>query len=152
MPQLRFQIESGRVLFNLVIVKPGFYLMLATYRSCLLMQKLLRFAGFHRQPSLSLLRGLLYLKVCKSKVVDIFCFQLCLFCGGQKIIFVPCIIHSHRSQHIMAQASHPLSKVYHVQLILRARRLLLQRLVLRVHWFPSYVVVHTANTCIETSL
>ena len=39
---------------------------IATNRSCLLAVTLLRFAGFHRQPSFGLLRGLLYLEACKS--------------------------------------------------------------------------------------
>ena len=39
---------------------------IATNRSCLLAQTLLRFAGFHKQPSFGLLRGLLYLEACKS--------------------------------------------------------------------------------------
>ena len=34
------------------------------------MGTLLRFAGFHRQPSLGLFRGLLYLEVCKSRSVS----------------------------------------------------------------------------------
>ena len=41
--------------------------MLATNQSCLLVRTLLHFAGFHRQPLLGLLRGLLYLEVCESR-------------------------------------------------------------------------------------
>ena len=40
---------------------------LATIQSCFLVRTLLRLAGFHRQPSSGLLRGLLYLEVCKSR-------------------------------------------------------------------------------------
>ena len=43
---------------------------LATNRSCLLVRTLLHFAGFHRQPSLGLLRGLLYLELCESRSVS----------------------------------------------------------------------------------
>ena len=39
----------------------------ATHRSCLLMRTLFCSAGFHRQPSLGLLQGCLYLEVCKSR-------------------------------------------------------------------------------------
>ena len=42
-------------------------LVIATNRSCLLARTLLRFAGFQKQPSLSLLRVILYLEVCKSR-------------------------------------------------------------------------------------
>ena len=35
--------------------------------SCLLVRTLLRFAGFHGRSSLGLLRGLLYLEVCKLR-------------------------------------------------------------------------------------
>ena len=40
---------------------------IATNWSCLLARTLLRFAGFHKQPSFGLLRGLLYLEACKSR-------------------------------------------------------------------------------------
>ena len=40
---------------------------IATNRSCLLARTLLRFAGFHRQPSLGLLQGLWYLEAWKSR-------------------------------------------------------------------------------------
>ena len=102
---------------------------LATNRSCLLVRKLLRFVGFHRQPSLDLVRGLLYLKVCKSlsasgiemKITTFlicFVFSHALFFGGQKIFSVSCVIGWRRSQsqHIAALALHPLAKVQRVRL------------------------------------
>ena len=46
---------------------PLIVLVIATNRSCLLARTLLRFAGFHRQPSFGLLQGLLYLDACKSR-------------------------------------------------------------------------------------
>ena len=41
--------------------------LIATNQSCLLARTLLRFAGFHKQPSFGLLRGLLYLEACKLR-------------------------------------------------------------------------------------
>ena len=80
---------------------------------------LLRFAGFHRRPSSSLLRGLLYLEVCKSrnasgielkittfwKWLSYILLELFSFFGGQKIYFVSCISHRLQPQHISTQAS-----------------------------------------------
>ena len=121
---------------------------LATNRNCLLVQTILRLAGFHRQPSLGLLRGLLYSEVCKSRSasgieLEITTFRksllyflfLCLlfFFGGQKIFFVchKFIGHSHSiSQH---RPRIPCAT------LLRARRLLLQRLGLLVN-----IGVHTS--------
>ena len=95
--------------------------MLANNQSCLLAPTLLRFAGFHRQPSTGLLRGLLYLEVCKSQsasgiALEITTFQESLlyffvlsfaFFLRTQNLFVTCIIGSHRSQsqQIAAQAS-----------------------------------------------
>ena len=94
---------------------------LTTNRSCLLVLTLLHFAGFHRQLSPGLLRGLLCLEVCKScsasgiefrnndfpKVV-VKVLKLCsLFSEDRKYYFLYYIIGSHRSQslHIAAKAS-----------------------------------------------
>ena len=41
---------------------------IATNRSCLLARMLVRFAGFHKQQSCGLLRGLLYLETCKLRI------------------------------------------------------------------------------------
>ena len=124
---------------------------------------ILRFDGFHRQPSLGVLRCLLYLEVCESRSApgiesEITTFRksllaLLIFFGGQKIFFVSCGIGSYRSQsqHIAAQASHPLATY---ATLLRARRLLLRRLelLMSIGTHTSSVVVCPANTCMETSL
>ena len=106
---------------------------IATNRSCLLARTLLRFAGFHKQPSFGLLRGLWYLESCKSRSASgiyseittlrksslFFLFlALLFFFGGQKIFFVSCVVGFYRSQlqHIAAQASQALAKVQHVRL------------------------------------
>ena len=92
-----------------------------TNRSCLLVQKLLRFSGFHRQLSSGLLRGVLYLNVCNSRsasgielkittfgksLLQFFCFELSSFFRRTENLFVTCVIGSLRSQsqHISAQA------------------------------------------------
>ena len=97
------------------------------------MRRLVRFVGFHRQPSLGLLRGLLYLEVCESRsafgielkittfrkwLLYFLVFILALFFGGQKVVFVSWVIGFHKlqSQHIAAQALHPLAKVPHMRL------------------------------------
>ena len=64
----------------------------------------MRFAGFYRQPSSGLLRGLLYLEVCKShsasgieleiisfrkSLLCIFDLSFALFFGGQKTFLCP---------------------------------------------------------------
>ena len=106
--------------------------MLATNRSCLLVQALLHFAGFHKQPSLGK-------EVCGSRSTSsieleitifgkpllYFLFLASLFFFGGQKIFVSCIIGSHRSQseYIAAQTCATL---------LRARRLFLRRLGLLV--------------------
>ena len=54
-------LEFGKAWF------PSNVSVIATNRSCLLARTLLRFAGFHRQPSSGLLRGLLYLEACESR-------------------------------------------------------------------------------------
>ena len=43
----------------------------------------------------------------------------CVFSGGQKLFSIFCILGFYRSQlqHIAAQASHPLEKVQHVQIL-----------------------------------
>ena len=87
------------------------------------MQMLLHFAGFHRQPSSGLLRGLLYLEVCKScsasgielKITtfrqSLYFFLVLSFVlfvsEDRKNRFVSCVVGSHRSklQHIVAQTS-----------------------------------------------
>ena len=91
---------------------------LAKNQSCLLVRTFLHFAGFHKQPSLGLLRGLLYLdwEVCKphsapgimleittfqKSLLHFLFFSFALFLGRQKIFFVP---HKSHSQHIAAQA------------------------------------------------
>ena len=45
-------------------------LLIATNQSCLLARTLLRFAGFHKRPSFGILRGLLYLEACKSRIAS----------------------------------------------------------------------------------
>ena len=85
------------------------------------MRTLLRFVGFHRPPSSGLLRGLLYLEVCKSRSTSgieleittfqksllYFVLRFSLFFQRTENLFASCIIGSHRSQsqHIAAQAS-----------------------------------------------
>ena len=76
---LQFPLEMKLVCTSARSINPGFYIhfpkawfplnvsVIATNRSCLLARTLLRFAGFHKQPSFGLLRGLLYLEVCKSR-------------------------------------------------------------------------------------
>ena len=86
------------------------------------MRKLLRFAGFHRQPSLGLLWGLLYLEVCKLRsasgieleittfrklLLYYFCFEHCsFFSEDRKSFFCPVLSvptgHGHStSRHNM---------------------------------------------------
>ena len=106
---------------------------IATNQSFLLARTLLRFAGFHKQPSFGLLRGRLYFEACKSRSAsgiqsEITTFQksslfilllaLLFFFGGQKIFVVSCVVGFYRSQsqHIAAQASQALAKVQHVRL------------------------------------
>ena len=89
--------------------------LLATNRSCLLARTLLSFASFHKQPSSDLLRGILYLEVCKSSSasgikLEITIFRkslLYFFLFWALVIFLSYVIGSHRSQsqHITAQAS-----------------------------------------------
>ena len=78
---------------------------LATDRSCLLARTSLRWAGFHRQASQGLLRGLLDQRYVNRaahsafitnndvpRVVVIFVLALLFFFGGQKFFFVSCIL------------------------------------------------------------
>ena len=67
------------------------------------MQTLLRYAGFHKQPSFGLLRSLLYLEACKSRsasgikpeittfrkivIIFLFVFGYTIFFGRQTIFF-----------------------------------------------------------------
>ena len=112
---------------------------LSTNRSCLLVRTLLCFAGFHRQPSLGLLQGLLYLEVCKSRsafyielekrLSEIRCYivlfrALLLFFGGQKIFL--CRALSVPTGHSISR--HSPRKSSTCATLLRARRLLLRRL------------------------
>ena len=138
---------------------------LATNRSYLLMRTLLRFVGFHRQPSLGLLRGLLYLEVCKTRSASgieleimtfrksslYFFFEPCSFFGKRKIYFCPAlsvpICHSHSiSRHRPRKSS----------TLLRACKLLLRRLRLFVSSGVSIprasLCVLLTHVCIETSL
>ena len=69
-----FSVGLGKSVMNVLscdsMSKTWFLLnvsVLASNRSSLLVRTLLRFARFHRHPSLDLLRGLLYLEVCKSR-------------------------------------------------------------------------------------
>ena len=98
------------------------------------MQNLLHFAGFHGQPLLSLLRGHLYMEVCKSKVVNIF-FVL-KFVIFRKIKHTFCVLHYRFSLvTITAYRGTSLASPHKSSTcvtLLRARRLLLQRLVLLV--------------------
>ena len=87
------------------------------------------------------------------------CYLLCFCCGGQIIIFVFCVIGSHRShsQHIVAQASHPLAKAQHVKLFCEHAGFCCKGWYYLCALVPIYqetsnVVAHTANTCMETSL
>ena len=138
--------------------------MLATNQSCLLVRTLFRFAGFHRQPSLGLLRDLLYLEVCKSrrlrnndfpKVVVIYFCSFALFLGGQIIFcvlsywFLEVTVTAYRNTGLTFPC-----KSSTCANLLRARRRLLRRLGLLVseHWCPetSSAVVRPANTCTKT--
>ena len=146
---------------------------IATNRSCLLVQTLLRFAGFYRQPSLGLLRGLLYLEVCKSrsassieleiptfpKVLIFSCFEFALFFGWQKIYFVSYAIGFYRSQsqHIVAQASQALAKVQHLQLCCELAGFCCEGWdclwsLVSIHRETSKTIVRPSNTCMETRL
>ena len=121
---------------------------LATNRSCLLVRTLLHFAGFHRQPSSALLRGLLYLQVCKSCIASgielkimtfrmsslYFLFCALLYFSEDKKYF--CILHYWFSQAtVTAYLSTSLAssrKSSTCETFMRARRLLLRRLELFV--------------------
>ena len=112
-------------------------------RSCLLVRTFLCFAGFHRQPSSGLLRGLLYLEVCKlrsafSSELEITTFQkllqccfvssFALFFGGQKISLCPAwsVLTSH------SILRHRSRKNSTCATLLRAHRVLLRRMELLV--------------------
>ena len=75
------------------------------------MRTLLHFAGSRRQPLSGLLRGLLYLEVCKSRsasgielkikdfpnvVAIFFILSFALFFRRTENLFVTCVIGSHR--------------------------------------------------------
>ena len=126
--------------------------MIATNRSRLLVRTLLRFAGFHRQPSFGLLRGLSYLEVCKSSSTSgiymwwkISAFRNSLlyfwFCS-----FVPvsCVIgfyigHSHSiSRH---RPLKPLQKFNMCDFVATLKALVAKAVIVCVHWC-LYIVRH----------
>ena len=139
--------------------------MVATNQSCLLVRTLLHFAGFHRQPLLGLLRGLLYLEVCEScsassielkiitfgKLLLFFVFNLASFFSKNRKSFLCPALSVPKSHSI---SGHRPRKNSTRTTLLRARRFLLQRLELLVSIgvHTSSAVVRPANTCMETSL
>ena len=146
---------------------------LATNGSCLLTRTVLHFSGFHRWPSFGLLRGLLYLEVCKSrsassieleiptfpKVLIFSCFEFALFFGWQEIYFVSYAIGFYRSQsqHIVAQASQALAKVQHLQLCCELAGFCCEgwdclRELVSMHRKASGAVVRPANARMKTRL
>ena len=115
--------------------------MFATYWSCLLVRMLLRFAGFHRQRSSGLFRGLLCLEVFKSRsasgielviktfrklLVYFFVFSFALFIRGQKIFY--CSVFSVLTGNSRSMSRRKRCKSSTCATLLRARRLLLQKL------------------------
>ena len=119
--------------------------MLATNRSCLLVRTFLCFAGFHRQQSLGLLKGLLFLEVCKSRspsgiepevttfqksLLDLLFWALPYFFAKQKIFLFPALLVSTGHSH--STSRHRSRKSSTCATLLRARRLLLRRLGLIV--------------------
>ena len=125
------------------------------------------FAGFHKQPSFGLLRGLLYLEERKSgrafgiqpeittfRTSSLF-WALLFFLEDRKFFF-SCVVGFYRSQsqHIAAQA---LAKVQHVRLCCELACFGCEgcdRLwsLVSIHLEASHAVVRPANTCMETRL
>ena len=64
------------------------------------MRTLLRFAGFHRQPSSGLLRGLLYLEVCKSRSASGIELEITTFRKSLLYFFVLSFVHFFGGQKI----------------------------------------------------
>ena len=126
------------------------------------MRVLLHFAGFHRQPSSGLLRGLLCLEVCKSRSASgigleittfrqsyFFVLSFALFCRRTENIFVFCVIGTHRSQHIAAEA---LQKFNICDFVASTKAFIAKAGIACEQWETLSAVVRPANTCMETSL
>ena len=125
------------------------------------MRTLLRFVRFHRQPTLGLLQGLLYLEVCESgnasdieleittfrtSLLDFFCFELRSFFRKSEKSFVSCVIGSHRSlsQHIAAQASQKFNMCDFVSI---TQAFIAMAEIACEHWCP-YVERHRSQLCV----
>ena len=144
---------------------------LATNRSCLFVQTLLCFAGFHRQLSSGLLQGLLYLEVCKPRsasgieleimtfrksMLIFFWFELCSFFSKNRNYF--CVL-SYRFPQVTVTAypGTSLAKVQHVQLCCEHAGFYCESwdclwALVSIHRETLSTVVRPANTCMETRL
>ena len=127
------------------------------------MRTLLRFAGFHRQLSFGLLRGLLYLQACKLRSASgillekttsesryiFLLFSFALFVEGQKIFFVSCVVGFYRSlsQNNTAHASQAFAKVQHVRLCRVLSGFCCNAGIACEQWC-SYIVRHRAPLCV----
>ena len=126
---------------------------IATNRSCLLAQTLLRFAGFHKQPSFGLLRGLLYWEACKSLSIDLkittfrkssvfFVFSIA---RNRKSFFFALLVSIGHSHSIHRGAG--LAKVQHVRLCCESQAFVAKAGTDCDHWC-LYIVRHRAPLCV----
>ena len=135
-------------------------LMIATNRSCLLTRTLLRFAGFHRQPSFGLLRGLWYMEACKSRSASGVWSEITTFRNsllwflilallffsedGKSFLFLALLVsidHSHSiSRH---RPRKPSQKFNMCDFVATSQAFVAKAVIVCVHWCP-YILRHWA--------
>ena len=146
---------------------------LETNRSSLLVWTLLRFVVFHRQPSSGLLRGLLYLEVCKSRSASgiglkittfrksplyLFVLSFALFFWRTENIFVFCVrdaslTHLWSALSVRIGHSHSISRHKPLQnfnmcdLVANTQVFVAKAGIACDHWC-SYIERHRALLCV----